>query len=182
MEQSRKEMWNSVMTHGAVLGGVLVVYSFILYLMDAMYQNGLGLVNYIITIGLLVVFASRYRDRHLGGFITFGKAWGYSVKVVFFSSIIVSFFSFLLYKVIDPASYEQMWTLLEESYLESGQFTEDEVESLVDMGRVIMTPARMAIWSVFVYTFFGGLLALIPARIVRRNPDPFSHDMLDVES
>ena len=77
----------NALTYGAILGGINVVYSLILWIMGQTTNKYLGYVGLIFVIGLMYYGTKEYRDKQLGGFMTYGKAFtsNFLIAAIFLS-------------------------------------------------------------------------------------------------
>jgi hypothetical protein len=173
MEDNKASLMKHAMTYGAIIGLTLVVYSILLYITGLTFNKSLGLLVYVVLIAGLYLGTKAYRDKVLGGFITYGKALGLGVLISVFVGIITVFFNFIMMRFVDPGLIDKYMAILEETYQNSRFISADQVDLLVEKGRESMT----AVWSlpvgVLSFSFFGFIISLITSAFVKRNPNPF---------
>lgn len=158
--------------YGAYIGGAITLFSFSMYSIavnsEAIVQN----ITYIIIIFGLFMSLKHYRDTELNGFMDYGKAVGIGMIITLLFSIIVSIYSYLLFK-LDP---EAISRLMEQSYqqlYEAGK-SEEEIEQLMKLTDEFMTPGLLGFSSFFSHAIMGGLFTLLIGIFVKRkNPNPF---------
>lgn len=164
----------STMTYGLITGLVLIVYTLLLYSTNNLINQNffLGIINYLILIGGIVMGTRSYRDQFLEGYISYSKALGYGVVISVFTGIVVGIFTYLLYAVIDPGLMEQSMKIFEEEMLNQGM-SADQVETITDMQRKIRSPFMMLISSVLSYALLGLILSLITSAFLKKDKPIF---------
>lgn len=172
MEEGKTSFLKQAMTYGAIIGLILVVYSIILYIIGMTSNRGQGIIQHIILFAGIYLGTKDYRDKILGGFITYGKALGMGVLISVFVGIITLFFNLIMMRFIDPDLIEKVLAITEER-LENNRFiSPDQIGSSLERTRWLMT----SVWSVpiglVVFTFFGLIISLITSAFVKRDPNP----------
>ena len=181
METKKETIWKSAMTYGGMTGAVMIIYGVILYVLDLNMSQSLGLINYAILLGGIILGTKNYRDNSLGGSISYANALGYGTLVSAFAALIAAVYTYLLMGVIDPEIIEKMFTLMEEKMMEQG-LADSQIEMAIEMNRKWMTPAVMTIMVIPTYTFIGFLISLFTAIFLKKEGDPFASAMQDVDS
>jgi hypothetical protein len=174
MEEKRPDLMKQTMTYGAIIGLVLVVYTVILYITGLTFNKGLGFIQYVILIAGLYLGTKAYRDKFLGGYISYGQALGFGVMIALFVGIISVFFQYLLMRFIDPGLVDKYMLIMEEQFENSRFIPKDQIDLALEKSRQSMT----AIWSipvgVLVFTFFGFIISLITSAVVKKDSNPFT--------
>ncbi len=185
MANNKNVMWKNAMTHGAILGAVLVVYSVILYVLDVNVYNPKGSAKYwsylnylLIAVGLFIA-QKNYRDSVLSGVITYSKSLGYGVWVGVFASVITTFYSVIFIKFIDPGVMEYIFDITEQQMIDKG-LAEAEITKAMEMTRKVTFP-MMIIGGLITYAFISFVLSLITSIFVKKEGDPFTNDMKEIE-
>jgi hypothetical protein len=172
MEDNKTSMMKHAMTYGAIIGLSLVVYSVLLYITGLTFNKALGLIQYVVLFAGLYFGTKAYRDKVLGGFITYGKALGLGVLISVFVGIITVFFNFIMMRFVDPGLIDKYMAILEETYQNSRFIPADQVDGLLEKGREAMT----AVWTlpvgVLSFSFFGFIISLITSIFVKQDPNP----------
>lgn len=120
------------MTFGAIIGLSLVAYNVILYISGMTFNKGLNWIQYIILFGGIYLGTKAYRDKLLGGFITYGKALGTGVLISVFVGIITTFFNFIMMRFIDPGLVDKYMAIMEDSYQNSRFISEDQIDEVLE--------------------------------------------------
>ena len=169
------------MNAGAFLGTALVFYTFISYKLDFLVSSqGAGFINYVLILAGLYYATRYYRDKFLQGFISYGDAVKFGISVSFYASIIMGFFTYILYKYIDTNLINQLFEFQEKALLDSG-ISEDEVEKTMELVRVATTPGLLFLSSIFSVTLIGTVISLINSIFLKRNPNPFDQAMSEIK-
>lgn len=172
MEENKSGLLKYALTYGLIIGLALVVYAVILYIADVYFNKALGNIQYIILIVGIVMAVIAFRDKAQGGYITYGRALGYSVLVAMFAGIITVVFNYIMLKFIDPSLVDKSLALVEESLQNSRFITEDLIEPTLERTKNSMT----AIWSLPVgiagFTFVGFIISLVTSAILKKEPNP----------
>ena len=173
-EQKTKEnpFMRITMTYGLITGLVLIIYTLLLYMTNNLLEQNfiLGILNYVILIAGILIGTRTYRDQHLGGYISYGKALGTGVLISIFSGVIMGVFTYLLYQVIDPGLMEKSIQLIQEEMLKQGM-AESQVETMTEMQQTIRSPLVMMFGSIISYGFLGLIFSLITS-IFTKNEKP----------
>ena len=174
MEQ-KSTYWKSAMTYGFYLGIVLVLYSAILYAIGQNLNNSLSMVSYVIMAGGIFYSQKIYRDMELGGYISYSRALGLGVAVMVFASVLLSLYSIILMRYIDPSILDQIRILQEEAMLERG-VSEDQIEMMSEMLDITLKPIVLAISGLFAYALVGLFISLVTSIFVKREDDENAFD------
>lgn len=116
---------------------------------------------------LAIVLVQLAYRKVWGGYLTYGKALGIAVLMMFYASLIVGIFTYVLYKT-DPTLLEQIRLLQEETLVNQGM-SEEEIEMSLGFMERFQTPAFYAISSVFSLTFMGLVIGAITAIFTKRQ-------------
>lgn len=174
MEDNKSGLLKHAMTYGAIIGLILVVYSVVLYISGLTFNKGLGFIQYAVLIAGLYIGTKAFRDKALGGFITYGQALGLGVMISLFVGIITIFFQYILMRFIDPGLVDKYMVVMEEQFEKSRFIPEDQIEMALEKSRQSLT----ALWSipvgVLTFTFIGFIISLITSAIVKRDPNPIA--------
>ncbi len=182
MEQ-RSTFWKSAMTAGLYLGIILIFYNVILYISGQSLNTSFGLISYVILAAGVIYFQIQYRNRELGGYISYGQAFGYGVALMAFAGIIQSVYTVILMKFIDPGILDQIRVMQEEQMIKQG-VSDDQIEMASKMMDVFRSPIVIAISGLFSFALLGVIISLISSIFVKKNDgeNAFNDAMSDVKS
>lgn len=173
----------STMTYGAILGAIIVVYSFIIFILKIMPVGILlPIILFIISITIyftgLYVFTKKTRDTQLGGYMTFGQGVMIGILISFFAAIISSFYTYIQNQFIDPDYMPRVFEA-QKNWLVSfmnGKVPDEKIDELiarVDESIKGYKPAQALFQGIAGTTLMGALVALITSAILKKKPTPF---------
>jgi len=180
MENNKSSLLKHSMTYGAIIGGALIVYSLLMYFMNLHLNKVVGYLSYIVLIIGLYFSAKNYRDQELGGNISYGQGLGYGVLVSFFCSIILAFYLFLFYKIIDPDTIGKIVQMAEDNMVEKG-YTSEQISQGIVYVKKFTTPTTIALFTILGIVFYGFIFSLIISAIVKKQTDAFDGAMHNIE-
>ncbi|MEO9966430.1 MAG: DUF4199 domain-containing protein [Reichenbachiella sp.] len=172
---------SAILKNGLILGLIGIIITMLAYVIDITILTNIffGLGMMVVSIILLVVMGSKYRDSELEGFIDFGPAF----KFVFFASVISmvlsGIFQILLYTVIDPELPELLieGTLQNtEELLESfGTPAEDIDKAMAETEKSLEGQFTIGgiVSNSYVYLILGAIYGLIAGAIIRKTKPEF---------
>ncbi len=162
--ENKNIIWRNSMNYGAILGLILILLSVIGYILNMQESSVLGVLNYVVMAILVFIGSKNLRDKHLGGYIKYGRALGSSFLIGLFGGILLSFYIYVFMKYIDPSILEQMKILTEQKLIDKGI-----PESQIDMSMKMISPGMIAFGTIFSFSFWSFLLALIIAFFIRKE-------------
>ncbi len=167
-------IWNNSMNYGAILGGILVIFSLIGYMFHTQNATIIQILNYL-ALGLLLYYGTKVlRDKYQDGYITYGRALASGFLISVFAGIIVSFFVLIYLKWLDPQTMETIKMQSQKIMLEKGYPQEQ-----IDMSLKYISPNIFAIGTIFSFAFWGFVLSLIAAFLLKRDSNPIDDVVAD---
>lgn len=112
---------------------------------------------------LAIVYVQTNHRKELGGYITFGRAFSAGFKVAAYSGLFLAIFLILYYKVLDRQAFEGLM----DKAIETAGDDENKVKG-VEMMRPYMI-YFIGFGAAISYTFFGLIVSLIGAAILKRE-------------
>lgn len=156
--------------NGAIAGLILIIIGLIGNLTgisDPTQPNSatnwiMNIVNWGIMIAFMVMAVKKHRDEDLGGFITFGRAFGVGFLVTLVLSVITAVWVYVYFGFVDP---DMATTIMENSLAQQGI----EDDAMIDQMKFWFSPGAMAIYGLLGSLFFGAILSLIIAAVMKKN-------------
>ncbi|MBP1668139.1 MAG: hypothetical protein H6Q21_505 [Bacteroidetes bacterium] len=170
--ENKPSLFQHTMTWGAITGIILIVFSLVLYLVHQSANQALGYLSYVLLIAGIIIGSIAYRDKVLGGFISYKDAFVTGLLITIFAGILSSFFSFILIRYIDPSVVEQSIAKAEEKMINRGM-SEDDVERAMEKTKEFMGSPLMVLIGLLSFAFIGTIISLITAAIVKKEKGPF---------
>ncbi len=180
MKNKKNIFWKTALTHGAILGVVYVLYSILLYLLDLNFEKWASWANYLIMIIAIIWATKSYRDNIEKGHISYSKALGYGVVVVFSSTIISALYIYIFMKYIDTDLIEKMFVMMENELMKKG-LQDEEIEMAVEINKKFMSPASLALISIPTMTFVGFIISLITSIFLKKENNSFESQMNEIK-
>lgn len=119
---------------------------------------------------LAIVFVQMTHKKELGGYITFGRAFSAGFKVAAYSGLFIAVLMILYYKVLDRGAYDAVIN----TAIESADGDEQKIKG-IEMMRPYMI-FFIAFGAAVIYTFFGLVVSLINAAIIKKVQPLYSED------
>ena len=165
---SRQPILKTAAENGAVISGVLIVYSMILYLLDFHTEQWLGSVGILIMVILLFIFGQRYARSGGRSELTYGSAFKFLFLVVLFSAIFSGVFNFIYFEFISPETIELSIEQTYEGMIEQGM-SEEQAQEQMKFVLPWMSSWVFAGSGVFMTLLFGAIASLIFAALIKQE-------------
>ncbi|WP_194831017.1 DUF4199 domain-containing protein [Prolixibacter sp. SD074] len=180
MENQNKSVFGPAMSYGLYLGLALILSQVIFYVSGNPFSQIGVYISHALLLGGISWGMLLFRQKSGAEGMPYGRALGLGTAQAFFSSILLGFFIFILYKFIDTGLLDKFYIYTEQTYLEHGM-SEDQVETIMNMSKKAMTPAIMGVSQAFTLTLFGFIFSLILAIFFKRNPEEPFGEVVDEE-
>jgi predicted PurR-regulated permease PerM len=121
-----------------------------------------------------------YRDKVLGGTISYGNAFLAGLLIVIFSSIITGFYTLIFNTIIDPEYMDKVfeatknWTA---DYLNSMGLPDSQIDSSIEKiekQQANYNALKAFFTSIAWSSVFGVVISLITSAFVKKNPNPLA--------
>jgi hypothetical protein len=173
MENQSNSVNHMAMTYGLYMGLAMILNLVVFYVMGVPFSQYSGYISYAIAIGGIALSMKTYRDNNTEGGVTYGRALGLGTLQSFFASLIVAFFTFVLFKLVDKALIDKLLSFMEEQILRAG-ISENQAEAAMTMYRKLLTPLTYSLGQIFGVSIMGFILSLIIAIFFqKKSTDPF---------
>jgi len=173
MENQSNSVNHMAMSYGLYMGLGLILNSVIFYVMGSPFSNYSGYISWAILIAGILLSMRAFRDNNPEAGVSYGRALGLGTLQSLFASIIMAFFSFILFKLVDNTLMDKFFAFTEEQYLHSGM-SENQVETMMPMIKKMMSPLTYSLSQILGITFIGFIFSLILAIFFKKEPtDPF---------
>ena len=171
MEDNQKStaLFQPALQAGIIMGFVLVIFSILTYVLGIMAESYLQWIMYILVIAGIFIFARKYRDENMGGYITYGRTLGFSVVMMIFASLISAIYTYIFYKWIDPSQIDVLIQMSEEKLYERGGLDDQQIEMALKYSKRFLSPAFLALGVMLNTIFMGFLFSLITSIFIRRK-------------
>lgn len=171
MEENQQSTFSTSLMPGIFLGLALIVFSLILFLLDVDSQSKVNWISYLIMAGGLFWAMQTYRDKHMGGFATYGQVFGAGFWTGFIATVVATIFTYFYVSMINPGLLEEILLTAEEEMLNSGNEMSDEQleQALGFTEKFVANPVAMTMWAFGANVILSLILSLIIAIFVKRE-------------
>jgi hypothetical protein len=154
--------------YGVIIALAVIVFSLILFLLGMSQGSGLEYLAYLIILGGLFLAQTNFRNKYMGGFIEYGKAFTIGLLTCVFLAIIMGIYTFVFFKYIDPGAMEEAMTMAEQKMMDKG-LSDMEIEQGMAIAHKFQGVGMYTFFAIFGNIFIGAILSLITAIFVKRE-------------
>jgi len=173
MEREHHSVNHFAMMHGLYMGLALIVNLLIFYISGNPFADASGYLTYAIILAGIGFAQWTFARLNTEEGLPYSRALGLGTLVSLFGSILFAFFTYILYRFIEPGMIDKMLAMMEEKLLAQG-YKDDFVEKMLGAEKSFMTPAIMSIAQVFSITFMGFIFSLILSIFFKKEAEnPF---------
>jgi len=170
MEENNKSVIMPSLMYGVYLGLTLIVYSLLLFLLDVDSESWLKWISYVIMAAGIFWAMISIRDKQLGGFMSYGKAFGSGFWTVLFASVLTAIFTYFYVIYIDTGMIDEILLKAEESMLEGNpNMSDEQLDQALAMTEKFTSPVMISVWAFIANVIFGTILSLIIAIFAKRE-------------
>ncbi len=168
MEEMKPSAGQSALFYGLILSAGVILLHLILFLLDeSIYKPGFLLLLLILAVGISFV-SYDYRNKKLGGYITYGKAVKIGFLSVLFSSVIIAIYNWVFYTYIDDALVVKVQNYLITALEKADMDPEKKAEALAAIPQ-FYNAVSGAIVTVFLFAFWGIIISLITSIFIKKD-------------
>ncbi len=160
------------MGYGLILSLALIAFSLVLFLLGLHMKPGVNYLSYVILIVGLILAQLNYRNKHLGGYITYGKAFTVGLLTSLCVAFIVGFYTFIFFKFIDPGAMEETMAMTEQRMMDQGM-SEAEMEQGMKFAEMFQTPGMFTFFAFFGNFVIGIVISLVTSIFVKKEDQGF---------
>ncbi|MBE0641910.1 MAG: DUF4199 domain-containing protein [Bacteroidales bacterium] len=171
--------WRNTLVHGLITGGLLMLFYLLMYILNMLDQYVVQLVVYFILLAGGMYYGTKtYRERMLGGFMSYSKALGSTFMISFWAGALYTLFTFVFLKYFDPGLIDVMLQQAEERVLKMmPDISDDMLQDQLDTQRRMMESGLGYVWSFVGNLVISFILALLVSIFLKRE-DP-SQQVMD---
>ena len=159
---------------GAILGGISILFSVIIYVFNLYTTQWLSFLSYAIFIGGIIygniLFANQNENN-----VTFGNIFAHGFKTTAVVIVITVLYT-VLSLFIFPDMVDKIIEISRTAMAKNPQMTDEMIEQGIAMTKKLFLPFAIA-GAIFFTGFFGAIGSLMGAAVAKKNPvDPFKQD------
>ena len=173
MEQEHHSVNHFAMKYGLYLGLALVLNLLIFYVMGDPFSTVSSILSFVILVAGIGFSMWTFAKLNTEEGLPYSRALGLGTLISLFGSVIIAFFTYILYKFIEPGLIDKLMASMEEKFLAAG-YKDDMVENMLSFQKKMLTPAIMSFSQVLGTTFWGFIFSLILAIFFKKEAEnPF---------
>jgi hypothetical protein len=158
---------------GAILGGVSILFSIIIYVFNLYTTQWLSWLSYAVFIGGIIYGNILFANQNDNN-VSFGNIFAHGFKTTAVTIVITVLYTVLALYVLFPDMVEKIIDLSRIEMAKNPKMTDEMIEQGVAMTRKLFLPFAIA-GAIFGTGFLGAIGSLIGAAVAKKNPvDPFS--------
>ncbi|MFK5857331.1 MAG: DUF4199 domain-containing protein [Bacteroidota bacterium] len=170
MEEKMKSAFMPSLMPGIYLGFALIIYTLILFVLDIDMESPAKYVSYVLmAVGLYLSIVS-FRDKHLDGFISYGKAFSAGFYTGLFASLLGAIFTLFYVQYIDTELIANILIVAEEGMLEQNpDMSNEQLDQALSMTEMFTSPIMLGVISFIANLLLSAVLSLIIAIFAKRE-------------
>ncbi len=169
VEQTKQSTLTSAsFTYGLLTAIGLILITLFTYIFNLTEVRWISFLSYVLLLAGIIFGTIKFRDDDLGGFISYGRSFGFGTLVSLFASLISGLFVYVFYKFIAPDAFEQLRIIAEQNMIEANP---DITDQQLDFALRMMSPLMLFISSIFSITFIGAVFSLVTSAFLKKK-DP----------
>jgi drug/metabolite transporter (DMT)-like permease len=143
-------------------------------------NKSLGNISFILLVVGILLSVRHYRDHVNEGFIDFGKAFTAGLLTCIFAGVIGAIYSYFQFKYMSPHLIDELLAMTQDKLITKG-LTDAQIEMQSALIEKIMTPLFLSISYVFSMAFWGGLLSLLIAAVMKKPENPLKTNNSEID-
>ena len=160
---------------GAILGGISILFSIIIYVFNLYTMQWLNWLSYVFLVGGIIygniLFANESDNN-----VTFGNIFAHGFKTTAVVIVITVIYTLLALYVLFPDMVDKIIEMSRVEMAKNPKLTDEMIEQGIAMTKKLFLPFAIA-GAIFGTGFLGAIGSLIGAAVAKKNPvDPFKQD------
>lgn len=176
METKPRTLFNNSLFYGSITGAGFILMALVMYITELPMDSPVGYVSYVILLAGIIYGTLEYRNKSLGGYISYGQAFLAGFLVIVFASVLSSIYTYVFFTFFDPEAHAKIVeTAMEKSrekMIDNGM-ADDQIETALNISKSFMSPISMALMSLLMNSLVGGLVSLITAAFLKKADNSF---------
>ena len=170
MEENQPKTGKYALNYGLLSGGIGVIFGLMLYSMDMHYQGDIMtvVISLVITLAVIILALIQFKKAN-NGFMSFGQALKIGVGLCLIGGIIAVIFNQIMANFIDPDMLGKAIEFQKNKLLETTSLTATQIDEQLAMGKKFQTPVMQIAFGLLGSIFFGFILTLIPALVLKKQ-------------
>jgi hypothetical protein len=158
--------------YGVIIALAVIVFNLILFLLNLSQDNPLNYFAYAILLAGIILAQFNYRNKYMGGFITYGNAFKLGLLTSIFLAVIMGIYTFVFLKYIDPGAMEEGMAIAEQKMMDRGM-SDMEIEQGMAIARKFTGVGMATFMAILSNIFLGMVISLLTAIFVKKEDTGF---------
>ncbi|MCK4677994.1 MAG: DUF4199 domain-containing protein [Bacteroidales bacterium] len=180
METTKKSLFSTSLYYGLILGAILVVISILYYILDVNIFNFVFmvvslLINAAVVVIVLLLGINTYRDKSLGGEISFSTCFLSGLIMGLIGFVISAIYTFVFYKYFEPdllaESFEKFVEMMENMGL-----PEEQLDEIIQKSADKFNPESQLRSSLITGGVIAVIISLIVSAFVKKQSNVYKED------
>ena len=160
---------------GAILGGISILFSIIIYVFNLYTTQWISWLSYAVLIGGIIYGNILFANQNNND-VTFGNIFAHGFKTTAVVIVITVLYTVLALYVLFPDMVDKIIELSRTEMLKNPKLTDEMIEQGIAMTKKLFLPFAIA-GAIFGTGFLGAIASLIGAAVAKKNPvDSFKQD------
>ena len=157
---------------GAILGGISILFSIIIYVFNLYTTQWLSFLSYAIFIGGIIYGNILFANQNDNN-VSFGNIFAHGFKTTAVVIVITVLYTVLALYVLFPDMVDKIIEISRTEMAKNPKLTDEMIEQGIAMTKKLFLPFAIA-GAIFGTGFLGAIGSLIGAAVAKKNPvDPF---------
>ena len=157
---------------GAILGGISILFSIIIYVFNLYTTQWLSWISYAIFIGGIIYGNILFANQNDNN-VSFGNIFAHGFKTTAVVIVITVLYTVLALYVLFPDMVDKIIEISRTEMAKNPKLTDEMIEQGIAMTKKLFLPFAIA-GAIFGTGFLGAIGSLIGAAVAKKNPvDPF---------
>ena len=165
----RPPFFKTALEKAALVTGVLIVFTMLLYLLDLHHSRWIASISFILMLVLVFSFAKSYAQSARTEVFTYGQAFRFLMAIFFLSALMSAVFNYIYFLYIAPETIDMAIEEAYENLMKSGM-SEEKAMEIMGMQMMWMNPLSFAATAAISTVLFGLLASLVMAVFIKQEP------------
>ncbi|TVR76318.1 MAG: DUF4199 domain-containing protein [Saprospirales bacterium] len=170
--EPKTSIFSASIKYGLATGLVLIVFSTLFYMIGSQDSVFLSLMqsflSFVIVVLVSIFSIKTYRDKELGGFISFGNGFKLSFLTLLIAAFVVSIYATVYVTMIDSSAMDER---LEQVIidLEDSGADDTAIDMAIRFTNFFRSPIIIFLTSLIMYTIGSVIISLIGALVMKKE-------------
>jgi hypothetical protein len=122
---------------------------------------------------IIIIFLGIKKFREFNnGYLKIGQALKTGIGIALIGAVISLIYTFIFLNYIEPNYMDELMEIQEQTMIENfPDFTDEQIETQMEMVRKFSTPAMTTAFALIISIFFGFIISLISGLILKKSDE-----------